>query len=133
ADDNRPLSYGRGDAANHPYEVARHTLGSASGTHSVVFHEADALYNVELGRTKDHRFLLISDQSFDQSDIRYLPADHFTDPWRPLVPRTPGVLYPVAELRGDDFLVLSYEHALNFKLMRLSDLDPAQDSELVPS
>src|SRR2546428_393988 len=130
---SRTLFYGRGDAANRPYEVVRHTLGSASGTDSVVFHEADVLYNVDLGRTKDHRFLLISDQSFDQSDIRYLPADRPTEAWRPLVPRTPGVLYPIAEHRGDDFLVLSNEHAVNFKLLRLSDRDPAQASELVPA
>src|SRR2546422_877360 len=95
ASDNRTLFYGRGDAANRPYEVVRHTLGSASGTDSVVFHEADVLYNVDLGRTKDHRFLLISDQSFDQSDIRYLPADRPTEAWRPLVPRTPGVPYAI--------------------------------------
>src|SRR5207302_1847636 len=72
-------------------------------------------------------------QSFDQSEIRYLSADRPTEAWRTLVPRTPGVLYPVAEHRGDDFLVLSNEHALNFKLLRLSDRDPTHASELVPA
>src|SRR2546425_712592 len=72
AGDNRTLFYGRGDAANRPYEVVRHTLGGAATTDSVVFHEADVLYTLDLGKTKDHRFLLISDQSFDQSEIRYL-------------------------------------------------------------
>src|SRR3989454_964006 len=131
AGDNRTLFYGRGDAANRPYEVVRHTLGGAAATDSVVFHEADVLYTLDLGKTKDHRFLLISDQSFDQSEIRYLPADRPTEAWRTLVPRTPGVLHPVAEHRGDDFLVLSNEHALNFKLLRLSDHDPTQAAELV--
>jgi len=133
AGDNRTLFYGRGDAANRPYEVVRHTLGGAATTDSVVFHEADVLYTLDLGKTKDHRFLLISDQSFDQSEIRYLPADRPTEAWRTLVPRTPGVLHPVAEHRGDDFLVLSNEHALNFKLLRLSDHDPTQAAELVPA
>jgi len=133
ANDNHTLFYGRGDAANRSYQVVRHVLGSAPSTDSVVFQEPDVLYNLDLGKTKDRRFLLIGDESYDQSDIRYLPADRPTEAWRTLVPRTPGVLYPVAEHRRDAFLVLSNEHALNFKLLRLSDRDPTQLSELVPA
>src|SRR5207244_3063015 len=128
-DENAPgAGAGRADVRGggsgvSPGEGVRHPLGSATSTDSVVFHEADVLYNVDLGKTKDHRFLLISDQSFDQSEIRYLSADRPTEAWRTLVPRTPGVLYPVAEHRGDDFLVLSNEHALNFTLLPLSHRD----------
>src|SRR2546426_7718038 len=41
AGDNRTLFYGRGDAANRPYEVVRHTLGGAAATDSVVFHRSE--------------------------------------------------------------------------------------------
>src|SRR5437879_7191624 len=116
AGDNRTLFYGRGDAANRPYEVVRHTLGSATATDSVVFHETDVPYHVALGRPNAHRYLLISDQSFDQSEIRYLSADRPTEAWRTLVPRTPGGLYPVAAPPGDALLVLSTAHALSLQL-----------------
>src|SRR5437879_1228152 len=76
AGDDRTLFYGRGDAANRPYEVVRHTLGSAAATDSVVFHEADVLYNVDLGKARGHRLLLISDPSFDASANGYLPAEN---------------------------------------------------------
>src|SRR3989441_4124377 len=52
AGDNRTLFYGRGDAANRPYEIVRHTLGGAAATDSVVFHEADVLYNVASARPR---------------------------------------------------------------------------------
>src|SRR6266704_666310 len=129
--DERMLAFTVDTTGGERYLLVVKDLVSAAATDSVVFHEADVLYSVDLGKTKDHRFLLISDQSFDQSEIRYLPADRPTEAWRTLVPRTPGVLHPVAEHRGDDFLVLSNEHALNFKLLRLSDHDPTQAAELV--
>jgi oligopeptidase B len=133
ANDNRTLFYGRSDAANRPYEILRHAVGSAAGADSVVFREPDVLYDLDLWKTKDHRFLMLGDASYDRSDIQYLSADEPREAWRPLVTRTPGVLHPTAEHRAHDFLVLSNEHAANFKLLRVSDRDPADRSELVPA
>jgi oligopeptidase B len=132
ANDNRTVFYGRSDSANRAYEIVRHTLGTPAPSDTVIFREPDVLYEVGLWKTKDHRFLLIGDESYDASDIQYLPADRPTTSWLTLVARTPGVLHPFADHRGSDFLVLSNEHALNFKLLRVSDHEAAPPAELVP-
>jgi oligopeptidase B len=134
AGDNRTLFYGASDSANRADKVLRHRLGAPPGSDSVVFHEPDVLYNVNLTRTKDHQFLLITTSSFDAADVRYLAADRPADAWQVLAPRRPGVLIALAEHRGHDFLLLDNDHALNFKLLAVSDQHPehAAPEELVP-
>jgi oligopeptidase B len=124
--DDHTLFYGRGDSANRPFQVRRHTLGTASSADATVFTEPNVLYNVGLAKTKDHRFLLIDDGGYDESTILYLDAARPAGAFRPLVPRTPGVLFPRAEHRGNEFLVMSNENAVNFKLLSLSEGKPAR-------
>jgi oligopeptidase B len=133
AADNRTLFYGRDDAAHRPFRVYRHELGKA-GPDQMVFDEPDQLFNVDLSRSKDRAYLFIDSRSFTSSDTRFLPADRATGEWRVLRPRTEDVLYSV-EHHGSDFLILTNEAALNFKLVRAPVSDPSRPNwtDVVPS
>jgi oligopeptidase B len=125
AADNRTLFYGNSDSANRAFAIVRHTLGAAQSADSVVFREPDVLYEAELGKTADHKYILINDFSYNQSSVLYLPADKPLAPFRTLVPRTDGVLVASVRHRKNSFLVLTNDHALNFKIVALNDAAPA--------
>ncbi len=134
AADNRTLFYATSDAANRPYRVMRHVLGTDPSADAVAAEEPDELYRLGIARTKDRRFLLVSSTSYDAAEVRYLAADRPMDAFRVIRPRTAGVLYEV-EHRGDRFLITTNEGAPNFKLVWAPDADPRRERwrELVPA
>ena len=134
AADNRTLFYGTSDAANRPYRVMRHVLGTDASADAVVAEEPDVLYRIGVSRTKDRRFLLITSSSFSASEVSFLPSDRPLERFRTIRPRTPEVLYGV-EHHGDRFLISTNEGAPNFKLVSAPDTDPRRENwrDLVPA
>jgi len=126
AADNHTLFYGRDDAAHRPNRVYRHGLGSTAAD-AMVFEEPDPLFNVELTKSKDRAYLFINAESFTSSDARFLSAAQPTGQWQVLAPRAPDVLYTV-EHHGSDFLVLTNDGALNFKLARAPVSNPSRSN-----
>jgi oligopeptidase B len=58
-----------------------------------VFREDSVLYNVELNRTRDGRFIVVGAESFTTSDWRVIPADRPAEAPRPTGGRRDGVEY----------------------------------------
>ena len=133
AADNRTVFYGRDDAAHRAYRVLRHQLG-APVPDPVVFQDLDPLFNVDIAKSKDQKYLFINAQSFTSSDTRYLMSDKPAGEWRVLMPRAPDVVYAV-EHHGADFLIRTNENAINFKLVRApsSNPDRARWTDVVPA
>ena len=138
AADNRTLFFTRDNPAHRPDRIFRRALGDT--TETLVVSEPDSLYFLGLGKTKDRAYLLAGSASFTTGEVRYLPAARPTARWQVLLPRREGVEY-TAEHHGDDFLVLTNDRALNFKVMRVptatpdsthwTELVPADDSTLI--
>ena len=115
AADNRTLFFLRDNAAHRPYHIFRRALGDPAET--LVVSEPDSLYFLRLGKTKDRAYLLATSQSFTTGEVRYLPTGQPDAAWRVLRPRREGIEYS-AEHYGSNFLVLTNEGAVNFKVMR---------------
>jgi oligopeptidase B len=132
AADNRTLFFTRDNAAHRPDRIFRRTLGDSA--EALVVSEPDSLYFLGLGKTKDRAYLLAQSSSFTTGEVRYLSASRPTGEWRVLLPRREGVEYS-AEHHGDDFLVLTNDGALNFKVMRVPTASPDSSrwTELVPA
>jgi oligopeptidase B len=132
AADNRTLFFTRDNPAHRPYRIFRRALGDS--TETLVVSEPDSLYFLGLGKSKDRAYLLAQSSSFTTGEVRYLPASRPAGEWRVLLPRREGVEYS-AEHHGGDFLVLTNDGALNFKVMRVPTgvPDPAHWTELVPA
>jgi oligopeptidase B len=138
AADGKTLFFTRDNVAHRPYRIFRRRLGQAGDT--LVVSEPDSLFFLALSKTKDRAYLLASSGSFTTGEVRYLPTDQPSAEWRVLMPRREGIEYS-AEHHGDDFLVLTDDHAVNFKVMRVptgspdaggwTELVPASDSALI--
>jgi oligopeptidase B len=132
AGDNRTLFFTRDNAVHRPNRIFRRALGNPA--EALVVSEPDSLYSLGLDKTKDRAYLLAQSSSFTTGEVRYLPASRPTGEWRVLLPRREGVEYS-AEHHGNEFLVLTNDGALNFKVLRVpvASPDSTRWTELVPA
>ena len=126
AGDNRTLFYGMGDAANRSYRILRHTLGGNAADPAIA-EEPDELFGLNLGKTKDRKFILINDGSFSSTEYRYLPANDPLGAFKVIQPKTKDLEYSV-EHHGDKFLIVTNDGAVNFKLVEAPDNAPAREN-----
>ncbi len=134
ANDHRTLFYTILDEAHRPYKLYRHVLGQGAMMDVQVYHEPDEMFTIAIGRSKDHRFLLMHLNSLTSSEVRYLPADLPTQPWQVLFPRAKGVEYSVDHAHGQFYILTTEGGAKNFKLMVVDSAQPSRDRcrELIP-
>jgi oligopeptidase B len=127
ADDNRTLFYSTADSARRTNAVWRHVLSDARSKDVKVFEDDDVLNNVNVGRTKSGKFILIGDDGFTSSEWRAIPTAAPTSAPRVLAPRRPNVEYTVDHIDGA-FLMITNDGARNFKIMRIpeNDFSPAK-------
>ena len=116
------LFYQTADSARRSDAVWRHVIGQPRSSDIEVFHEKDVLDNVGVGRTKDDKYIMISDDGFTSSEWRVIPtANPFAAPVV-IAPRKANVEYQVDHINGA-FLMTTNENARNFKVTRLADAD----------
>src|SRR5689334_21864317 len=116
------LFYQTADSARRSDAVWRHVVGQPRSSDIEVFHEKDVLDNVGVGRTKDDKYIMISDDGFTSSEWRVIPtANPFAAPVV-IAPRKANVEYQVDHINGA-FLMTTNENARNFKVTRLADAD----------
>jgi oligopeptidase B len=129
-DDSRTCFYVRPDEAMRPWEVWRHTLGTAPDTDVLVWREEDDKFNIGIERTRSGRFILIDASSKQTSEVWFLPTDDLDAAMRSIGGREPGHEYSVehhwSEERGDRFLIVTNQSgkARNFELVAAPCVDP---------
>jgi oligopeptidase B len=116
AADNRTLFYTRQDETLRPFELYRHELGSDPADDPMLYREDDPIFGLALYTTDDREYMLLDVSSYESSEIRYLRTDDPTGNFTLFAPRQPKVQYYL-EHYDDDFLVLTNEGAVNFKLL----------------
>ena len=133
ADDNRTLFYSTADSARRTNAVWRHVLGDPRSRDAKVFEDDDVLNNVNVGRTKSGKFVLIADDGFTSSEWRAIPTAAPTTAPRVLAPRRPNVQYAVDHIDGA-FLMTTNDGAHNFKIVRIpeDDFSPAKWTDWQP-
>lgn len=102
------------DAAKRPFRVWRHTLGSAEDV--LVFEEADQRFEVDLYKSRDHRYIFIRSESKVTSEIRFARTDENDPEFHVVWPRRQDVLYEV-ESRHDELYILTNDEAKEFRLL----------------
>ncbi len=108
-------------------------LDLASRAPELVFEEKDELYRVLVGRTKDHKYLLMESQSTDTWETRYLAASKPTGAFKVLLAREKGHKYDV-EHRDGTFYIRTNKGAKNFRLVTApaATPDPKHWKVLIP-
>ena len=128
------LFYQKPDSARRADAVWRHVLGTPQSSDVEVFHENDVLDNVGVGRSKDNRYIFISDDGFTSSEARAIPTSNpFAAPVV-VAPRKANVEYSLDHIDGN-FILVTNENAQNFKIMRMPDsqLGTGQWTDFVPT
>ncbi len=116
ADDNKTLFYTKQDAAHRPYKLFRHTLGQTSAD-KVIYTEQDEKFWLDIGKTKDEKYLLINLGSKITSEVRFLDAAKPAGEFKLIEKRKTGREYSV-EHRAGFFYIVTNDKALNFRLLK---------------
>lgn len=123
--DNKTLFYNILDKAKRPYKLFRHRLGQPIENDTLVYHEEDEAFFLELSKTKSRRFVLMNLDSNTTSEVRYLEAHRPDGEFTTIQPRVRAMEYSV-EHNGDLFYIVTNDDARNFKLVKAPIDDPGK-------
>lgn len=116
ASDNRTLFYMTPDSAKRGDRVWRHTVGTPRTSDVSVYQDTDVLFNVNVHRSRNGEWILISSGSFTSSEWHVIPAARPATAPRLIAARRPDVEYEV-EAGERVFFILTNEGAKDFKVM----------------
>ena len=100
--------------------IKRHRLGTDPADDEVVYEEPDDSYYLGVGRSGDHRYVLIQSSSTVSDEVRFLPADRPDEAFRVLAPRERDFEYSADHI-GDRWVIRTNWQAPNFRLMEVED------------
>jgi oligopeptidase B len=92
----------------------RHVLGSAK--FDEIYNDKDELYDVEIGKTRDLKYLILQSESKDTAEAQYLRADHPADAFTLFLPREKGHRYYLDHREGL-FYIRTNKPGHNFAIM----------------
>ena len=130
--DNATFFYTVLDPAKRPYKVFRHTLGRKKDT--LVYHETDEKFNVELSKTSSRAYILIDIGSSLTSEVRYVSADHPKGDFQPILPRVHETEYDVTH-HADSWFIRTNDGAKTFRVVEapVKDASKSNWKEILPA
>ncbi len=117
ANDNKTFFYTTLDEAKRPYKLFKHKLGGFQESDELIHHEKDEMYFVNLGKTKNKNFIILTLGSMITTEVHYLNANKPDTSFKLIHPRTQGMEYYI-ENHDNYFLIRTNDNAINFKLMK---------------
>lgn len=133
ANDSETIFYVTLDAAQRPYKLFRHKIGTGISQDTLIFHEEDDGFYLYFRKSRDDVFILTDHHSTLTTEVRFLSADQPEGELKPIALRKDGVEYFAAHHNGIFFIVTN-EDAKNSKLMKASiaNLDKEHWQEIIP-
>jgi oligopeptidase B len=116
ANDNRTFLYTTKDQAWRDYRLHRHILGQDPDDDALLFEEPDALFEVNLHKTRDKTYIFLQVESLETSEIRFLDASEPLGEFFMLQPRRKGLKYGADHHQGS-FYIWTNDQAQNFKVV----------------
>lgn len=132
ANDNQTVFYGIKDETLRCYKIMKHRLGTDASNDEEVFHETDTTFNLDIGRTKDRKYLLIASSQTVSDEYRYLDANTPDGTWEVFQPRERDLEYSIDH--GDQWYIRTNLGAQNFRLMSAAEdkTSKADWQEVIP-
>ncbi len=126
ASDNKTLFFTTEDPVTKRSDrLFRHKLGAAQPEE--LYREADELYSIHLGRTRDKQYLVLHIASTDTREMRYLRSDQPDADFRVFLPREKKHKYDIDHREGL-FYIRTNKNAKDFQIMTAPDSDPAPEN-----
>ncbi len=115
------------NSEHRPDQVFRHELGTDAASDELVFEEQDSRFFCSVWTSLSGRYVFISTDMNDQSEVWYIPCDSVTSKPLLIEPRTEDLEYSV-EHQGDRFLILTNaDGACDYKIMQTPCAMPARE------
>jgi oligopeptidase B len=132
ASDNATFFYTVLDSAKRPYKVFRHALGVKEDT--LVYHEPDERFTVELGKTLSRAYILINIGSPVTSEVRYIRSDQPDAAFEALLTRVQETEYDVTH-HGGSFFIRTNDGAKTFRVVEAPVTNPSKANwrEVLPA
>ncbi|WGV23261.1 S9 family peptidase [Halotia branconii] len=127
ANDNKTGFYTKIDAANRPYQLFRHTLGTPPTQDVLIYEELDDIYHLYVGKTRSQAYILMVLQSSITTEVHYLDANDPQSKFQLIHPRKTGIEYNVNH-HSDYFYIVTNDEAINFKLVKTPVASPAKEN-----
>jgi oligopeptidase B len=133
ANDSEHLFYITLDAAQRPFQLHRHKIGTDPSKDAMIFHDVDNSFYLYFHKSRDDAYILTDHHSTRTTEMRFLSADQTDGELKPVSPRRDGIEY-IAAYHDGHFFIATNEDAQNFKLMKASitNLDRDQWQEVIP-
>ena len=123
AADNKTLFVVTEDAVTKRSDkLWRHVLGTSK--FEEIYNDKDELYDIEIDKTRDRKYLLLQSESKDTSETRYLRADQPAGQFAVFLPREKGHRYYLGH-RENLFYIRTNRSGHNFAVTAAPDNDPA--------
>ncbi len=123
AADNKTLFLTTEDAVTKRSDkLWRHVLGTAK--FDLLYDEKDELYDIDVGKTRDKKYLLLQSEATDTTEARYLRADRPADQFAVFLPREKKHRYYLDHREGL-FYIRTNRSGSNFAVMTAPENDPA--------
>lgn len=128
AADGQSLFYVRKDPETLlPYQVYRHVLGQPQKSDQLVYEERDHAFYTDVYLSRSKKFIVISSQSTDTSEIRLIPAKQPNTAPFVILPREDKLEYRVRHVANSLYIITNWQ-AENFRIMRVADDQPGDKS-----
>lgn len=126
AADNKTLFFTIEDAVTKRSDALfRHTLGTSQFER--IYIENDELYDIEVAKSRDKKFIFLSVHSADTTEFHYLSADSPAEPLQLFLARRTKHRYYV-DHREDLFYIRTNRTAKDFEVMTVADKNPAEEN-----
>lgn len=103
-----------------PYQVYRHVLGQPQARDQLIYEEQDHAFDTNVYQSRSKKFIVVSSQSTDSSEIRLIPTAQPDQTPVVIVPREDKLEYRVRHA-GNTLYVITNWQAENFRVMRVGD------------
>jgi len=122
--DSRSLYYVTMDPAKRATRLWRHCIGSGAAD-DLLFEEDDELFDLDVGKTLDQRYVTVLSASMDSSEVRVIDADAspVTFAMRVVMPRRADIEYHVEHRLGSFYMRIN-DTGRNFRVVRVDAASP---------
>jgi oligopeptidase B len=122
--DNKTILYSILDEAKRPHKAFRHHLGDDLVDDELLYHEADEAFYVNISKTNDLKYFLVTMVSQTTSEVYYMKTDNSENHLKLVTPKVKDTEYYLEHYNDIFYIVTNYQHAHNFKVMTVSESNP---------
>lgn len=124
ANDNKTLFVvTEDDVTKRSDKFWRHEIGTDKN--DLLYEEKDELFDIGVGRSRDHKMIFLTSYAKTMNEVRYLPADAPKSELKTVLPREKDHEYSVDFYDGE-FYITTNKNATNFRVVKAPVADPSE-------